>query len=145
MVNVISVPQRFKDGIGKARDQNVLHCFFTQIMVNTIDLFLVQGFVDLFIQVARRLQISAKWLFDDDTSPALVFLELTCLRKLVNDVRKNSRWRCHVINAVSRTSLPILQQTIKFFEIWWIIITTLMISKVRCKVIPLFIRVLKRS
>src|SRR6185436_20637212 len=87
----------------------------------------------------------AKWLFYDDPSPSVGFRKLTCLRKLVNDVRKNPGWCCHVINAFSQTGLPILQQILKFFKIFEIIITPLMISKVQGKVIPLFIRVLKRS
>src|SRR5690349_18097339 len=76
MVNVIPVPQRFEDGIGKTRYQNVLYCFFTKIMIDTIDLFLIQCLVDLLIQVAGGFQIRTKRFFNDDTSPSLTLLEL---------------------------------------------------------------------
>src|SRR6185503_13423457 len=116
-----------------------------QIMIDAIDLFFIQRFVDLFVQVTRRFQICAKRLFNHDTPPAIIFGELTCLGKLVNNVGEDPRWRCHVINAVSRTRLPVLQHTLKFFKIFRIVITTLTISKIRSEVIPLPLRVLKRS
>src|SRR6266498_4103037 len=113
-------------------------------MVNTINLFLIQCFVDLFVQVTRGLQICTKWFFNNDTSPSPVLSELICLGKHVNDVGKSSRRCCHVINAVSRACLPIFQQVLQLFVTVRIIIMTLLITEVGSKAFPLFILILER-
>src|SRR5690606_1180350 len=37
MVDVISVPNRFKDAVPKAEDEQILHRFLTKVMVNAVD------------------------------------------------------------------------------------------------------------
>ena len=41
MVDVVAIPNRLEDSIGKAGEENVLYGFFAEIMVNAIDLVFV--------------------------------------------------------------------------------------------------------
>src|SRR5438105_5100042 len=44
MVNIAPVPDRFKDAVCQAENKNILYCFFTEVVVNTIDLFFSEDF-----------------------------------------------------------------------------------------------------
>ena len=38
MVDIVSVPDRLEDAVAEAKDQNILHRLFAEIMVDAIDL-----------------------------------------------------------------------------------------------------------
>ncbi len=38
MVDVLAVPHRFKNAVGESEDQNVLNGFFSQVMIDAINL-----------------------------------------------------------------------------------------------------------
>src|ERR1700727_2372962 len=42
IVDVVSVPHRFEQRVAEAEDEDVLHCLFAEIVVNTVDRFLVE-------------------------------------------------------------------------------------------------------
>ena len=48
----------------EAEDQNVLHRFFAEVVVDAEDLVLVKDGVDLVVQLARRIEIVAERLLD---------------------------------------------------------------------------------
>ena len=50
MVNVLAIPDRLEDAIGKAENQQVLHRLFAEIMVDAVDLRLGEGAGDLVIE-----------------------------------------------------------------------------------------------
>ena len=67
IVNVITVPKRLEDAIGKTKSQNVLRSLFTQEMVYTVNLMLLEyGSIDT-VQFTGRFQIITERLLDDDT------------------------------------------------------------------------------
>ena len=41
MVDVAIVPERFKKGVGKAENQNILYGFFAEVVVDPVDLLFV--------------------------------------------------------------------------------------------------------
>src|SRR5579863_1342834 len=71
MIDVAAVPYWLENTIGEAEHKNVLHCFLTQIMIDTIDLFFPKDLCHLTVELTRRGKIVSKGLFDNDTRPAL--------------------------------------------------------------------------
>ena len=74
VIDVIAIPQWFEDRVGKARDQNILHGLFAEIMVDAIDLILVQCLVNLLVEFASRGKVGAERFFDDDAPPAFAWV-----------------------------------------------------------------------
>ena len=92
MVNEAVVPDRFKDAIAEAKNQDVLYRLFSQIMINAEYLVFSQHFLDLMIQFFGRLQIVAKRFFKNQAAPVPVFLNGQFRgAKLFNNVAKESR------------------------------------------------------
>lgn len=65
MVDVISIPYRFKYSVSKPEHQYILDGFFAEIMVDAIYLRLIETFVDFSVQFDSSLQTGAKWFFHD--------------------------------------------------------------------------------
>ena len=42
VIDILPVPYGFKNSIGEAKHQNVLHGFFAQIMINAVDLVFME-------------------------------------------------------------------------------------------------------
>ncbi len=42
IIDIITVPQRFEDAVGKTESKNILSCFFTEKMIDTINLVLLK-------------------------------------------------------------------------------------------------------
>ena len=66
VVDEVVVPDRLEDAVREAEHQQVLDGLFSEVVVDAIDLLLVQDLVDLAVERARRLQVDAERLFDDD-------------------------------------------------------------------------------
>jgi hypothetical protein len=47
--DVIAVPERFKNGVGKPECQDILHGFFSQVMVDPVDLVFLKTFGQLLV------------------------------------------------------------------------------------------------
>ena len=60
MIDIMTVPQRFKNGIGKAQHGNILHRFLPQIMIDPEDLLLTEILMQPFIQFQRGYQVFAE-------------------------------------------------------------------------------------
>ena len=72
VINVGAIPQRLDNAVGKAENHYVLDSFFSQIMIDTVDLLFTQNFFQFFVQLNRGFQIMAKRLFDDHPRPTSV-------------------------------------------------------------------------
>src|SRR5712691_5994003 len=73
VVDVLPVPKRFEDAVGKTKDQQVLHRLFSEIMIYAKDLLLFKNLGELLVEGARAFEVMAKRFLDDDARPALVF------------------------------------------------------------------------
>ncbi len=96
VINVIPVPDWLEDSVGKAEHQNVLHRLFAQVVIDAEDLVFLEDRVDLAVQLARRLQVVAKRLFDHHRHLALLRLRHSLCAKVFDDRRK-VLWRCRQI------------------------------------------------
>src|SRR5207244_4514390 len=70
-VYVAAVPQRFEDAVTEAKGQDILDCFFAEVVIDAIDVRLAKNLVQLIAQCTRALQVMAKRLFYYDTAPSL--------------------------------------------------------------------------
>ena len=91
VVDVIAVPDRLKDSVGKAEDQNVLHRLLAQVVVDAEDLALVEDRVHLVVQLARRIQIVAEGLFNHHRRHALFRLRHALRAEVLDDAGKELR------------------------------------------------------
>ena len=69
-VDVAAVPDRLEQPVAEAEDRQVLDGLLAEVMVDPIDLVLVEDLGDLAVQGARRLEVVAERLLDDDARPA---------------------------------------------------------------------------
>ena len=69
VIDIVPVPDRLEDPIGKAKDQDVLHRLLAQVVIDAEDLVFVEDPVHFVVQLARRVQIVAERLLDDARAP----------------------------------------------------------------------------
>jgi len=70
MVDVVVVPERFEQAVGEAADQNVLHRFFAQIMVDAVDLPLAHHLQQASVERLGAGQVGAEGLFHHHSAKA---------------------------------------------------------------------------
>ena len=66
VVNIVTIPERFEDTVGKTESQYILGCFLTEKMVDTVNLMLIEYRGIRFIQFKCRLEIIAERFLNDD-------------------------------------------------------------------------------
>src|ERR1700690_230126 len=71
-VHIPLVPDRFEEGIRKTKGQYILHCFFSQIMIDAVNLAFIKISSEDGIQYTRRLKVIADRFLDDDPCPFVV-------------------------------------------------------------------------
>src|SRR5271168_4866821 len=71
MIDKIAVPDRLKNPVREAKDQDVLHRLLAEVVIDAEDLFLIKNLVHLVIQLPGRFQIMSERLFDDYARMAL--------------------------------------------------------------------------
>src|SRR5260370_19268891 len=74
MIDVTPVPDGLEDGIVEPKHHNILYGFFSQIVIDTVNLILLQYSFDLAVQRLGGLQIVAERLLDHDASPLPILL-----------------------------------------------------------------------
>ena len=78
IVHIVAVPERLKDGVGKAKGQEILYRLLAEVVVDAIDLSLVEYGVELVVQRPRAVEVVSKGLFDDDAPPPSVTVVEVC-------------------------------------------------------------------
>ena len=73
MIDVIAVPKRLDDVVGKAEDHDVLHGLFAEIVVDAVDLGLGQDLPQFLVELFRGRQVVAEGFFDNHANPAAAF------------------------------------------------------------------------
>ncbi|MCY1426032.1 hypothetical protein D9M71_418400 [compost metagenome] len=64
VVDVVIVPERFEQAVGKAADQNILHRLFAQVMVDAVDLPLAHHLQQAGVERLGAGQVGAEGLLD---------------------------------------------------------------------------------
>src|SRR5258708_28951607 len=65
MINIIPVPERLENRIGKTKSQNILNSLFSKVMINAINLVFGKDAFKKFIEGFGRLQVASKWFLND--------------------------------------------------------------------------------
>src|SRR5258708_8676022 len=119
MINITSIPDRFKDAVCQAKDQDILYRFFTELVIDTLNLFFFKDSSTLAVELTSRCEIVSKGLFDDDARPTLATSVQTRGTKTLNNLWILARGRRKVEDAIAAfTSLllasiePIIQSII---------------------------------
>src|SRR5262249_19853455 len=74
VIDVVAVPDRLEQSIGEPQNENVLDRFLSEVVIDAIELVLVEDIEQVVIELARRREIRAERLLDDDPTPGAVFL-----------------------------------------------------------------------
>ena len=92
IVDVAAVPDRLEHAVPEAEDHDVLHGFFSKVVVDAVNLRLGDMLGEVCIQVASALQIVAERFFNDDSAPSIrLFLGETGISKLLDDLAEEGR------------------------------------------------------
>src|SRR5205085_1657430 len=118
MVNIAPVPDWLENAVPEPEHENVLHRFFSKVVINRIDLRFTENFGDVCAKCAGRIEIAAEWLLNDDAPPMAIFLtNKSRIAELINDRDKMFRRGCEIEQAVgvfkSRLKLRINIRLIK--------------------------------
>src|SRR5207244_12179589 len=70
VVDVVPVPDRLEEGVGEAEDREVLDGSLAEVVVDAEDVRLVERRVQRRVERARRLEVPAEGLLDDDARVA---------------------------------------------------------------------------
>ena len=68
LANVIAVPDRLKEGVGKAEEEDVLNRRLTKEMVDSKDPILREDTVQLSVELLGRSKVVAERLLNDDSA-----------------------------------------------------------------------------
>ncbi len=95
VVDVLAIPQRLEDAVGKAEDQQVLHGFLAEVMVDAVDLLFDEGRVQSCVELTRRCKVAPERLLDDRPNGGARLLRgetrlVETLRKRQHGVRRRA-------------------------------------------------------
>ena len=102
------MPQGLEDVVGEAEDQQVLHRFLAQVMVDAVDLGLLEVAVQQFVQLDGRLQVPAEGLFQHQAGPAPAAVQLR-LAQAGNRRSHGLRRRGQIKEAIAREIMDLFQ------------------------------------
>src|SRR5216684_4641663 len=68
---VVPIPNRLEDSIAETKEQNVLHRFFAEIVIDPKYLILGKDGIHIVIELLCRCEIRSEWLLDDDPDPVV--------------------------------------------------------------------------
>src|SRR5215813_5392779 len=86
VIDIIAIPDRLKDSVCKAEDQDILYGLLAEVVIDAENLFLVENLVYLVIQFPGRFQIMSERFLDDDPSVAFLRMGHAMLAQKVDDV-----------------------------------------------------------
>lgn len=66
IIDEVTVPNRFPDGIGEAKIEKVLHGFFPEVVVDPKEIGFIEAGLEIGDEVAGGSEIVSKGFFDDD-------------------------------------------------------------------------------
>ncbi|CAM4025963.1 hypothetical protein NOMA109596_19095 [Nocardioides marinus] len=76
VVDPLGVPQRLEEGVGEARDQEVLHALLAQVVVDPEDLVLGEDRADGVVDLAGGAEVVTDRLLHDDAGPLVDHADL---------------------------------------------------------------------
>ena len=103
VIHIAAVPDRLEDAVAEPERHDVLDGLLAEIVIDAVDLrFLGRG-EDLLIERARRLEVAAERLFDDDAPPLpRRLVEQPDRSEPLDDRPEQARRRCEIEEDVCR-------------------------------------------
>ena len=103
MVDVATIPYGLEDSVAEAKHHQVLYGFFSEVMVDAINLVLVEHLLDLGVQGTCRLQIATERLLDHDAPPVTVFFSRQAgCAQAADNLAEKARRRGQIVEMVTR-------------------------------------------
>src|SRR6516225_3636183 len=97
------VPDRLEDAVAKPEHHHVLDRFLTEVVIDTVDLALVEHRLDLFIQCAGGIEVTAERLFDNHAAPySILFAGEASRPELLDDFAEKRRRGRQIEEVTSR-------------------------------------------
>src|SRR5207248_5404472 len=72
VIDVVAIPDRLKQAVSEAEDQNILYRLFAEIVIDAVHLVFVEDLFDSGVQRPGRFQVMSEGLFDDHATPRAV-------------------------------------------------------------------------
>src|SRR6185437_3431941 len=76
MIDAFVVPQRLEHIIGKTEGHEVLDHLLAEVVVDVVDLFFLEAFAHVAVELLCAVQVGAKRFFDDDTVEGIAAAKL---------------------------------------------------------------------
>ena len=109
MVNMVAVPERLENTVGKAHEHDVLNRLLAQEVVHSVDLRLSQAVAQLRVEGLSGRQIMAKRLFHHHSAPKIIGLShQPRLTEVVDNAAKKPRAHSQVEHHVFTDLLRLL-------------------------------------
>ena len=70
VVDVLAVPERLEDAVGKAEHQQVLDRLLAEVVIDAVDLLFDERRVQALVELARGAQVASERLLDDHSNEA---------------------------------------------------------------------------
>ena len=139
MVHVTPVPDRLEDSVGKTEEQDILGCFFAQVVVNAVHLAFIKYAVNCTVEFLRRGQIVPEGFFNHNPPPSRFLAGQPGFAQCECDPSKVFRCGCQVVQAVGWAALQCVQIIAQVDKIVICIQVTLEIVQQHRKRIPCFL------
>ncbi len=144
VVDVLVIPHRLKNRVGKAQNHQVLHRLLAQVVVDAKDLPLIEVLPQLLVELLRALQVRAERFFNDQARPAALPAAFPPpaqprLIKLRGHLGELFGWRGEIKQEVLR-HLPVfaqlLQPLAKRQKVLLVVVAAALIKQPRGEFIP---------
>src|SRR5579872_3129 len=96
IVDVVPIPHWFEERIAKPEDEDVLHCLFAKIVVNSVDSFLVEYAAHNIVQSLRRFRVPPEGLFQNNSGPPMFTAVESYSSQTFNDGTRYRSGRRHI-------------------------------------------------
>src|SRR5690625_1557538 len=71
VVDIVGIPTRLEHLVGKSQSKNILHRFFTQIVIDAKNFVRGKDAFNDLVAFDRAFQVVTKWLFNYDPPPPI--------------------------------------------------------------------------
>ena len=95
MINAGVIPLCIDKSIGKTQGQQVLHCFFAKIMIDSINPFFFEVLSNGLVHFFAAVEVSTDGLFEHDPR---ILIQTSCGTEVLADALKQTGRRCEVKN-----------------------------------------------
>jgi hypothetical protein len=119
VIDIISVPDRLENAVAKAENQNILHGFLAEIMIDAENLIFLKDRAQFFIQSFSRFQIAPERFFKNETPPLffIVFGKFNFI-DLTNDFAEENRRRREIKEIITARVEFLFDIVENFFQLF---------------------------